>query len=64
FVLRAVPALRAGTDVPLNEVAKALREAGLLGKNGSSLKLFDKLTAEFRHTQHPDRIRWTGADAA
>ncbi len=63
FVLRAVPALRAGTDVPLNEVAKALREAGLLGKNGSSLKLFDKLTAEFRLTQHPDRIRWTGADA-
>ena len=64
FVLRAVPALRAGTDVPLNEVAKALRDAGLLGKHGSSLKLFDKLTAEFRHTQHPDRIRWTGADAA
>jgi len=64
FVLRAAPALRAGTDVPLNEVAKALRAAGLLGKNGSSLKLFDKLTAEFKLTQHPDRIRWTGADAA
>ncbi|WP_281081087.1 hypothetical protein [Variovorax paradoxus] len=63
-MLRAAPALRAGTDVPLNEVAKALRAAGLLGKNGSSLKLFDKLTAEFKFTQHPDRIRWTGADAA
>ncbi|MRT32414.1 hypothetical protein FGX01_00490, partial [Xylella fastidiosa subsp. multiplex] len=44
--------------------AGAQRAAGLLGKNGSSLKLFDKLTAEFKFTQHPDRIRWTGADAA
>ena len=63
FILQAAPALRGGTDVPLNDVAQALRAAGLLGKHGSSLKLFDKLTAEFAVLQHPDRIRWTGAPA-
>ena len=64
FILQAVPALRSGNDVALNDVAQALRAAGLLGKHGSSLKLFDKLTAEFAVLQHPDRIRWTGADAS
>jgi len=63
FILQAVPALRSGNDVPLNDVAQALRAAGLLGKHGSSLKLFDKLTAEFAVLQHPDRISWTGAFA-
>ncbi len=63
FILQAAPALRGGTDVPLNDVAQALRAAGLLGKHGSSLKLFDKLTSEFAVMQHPDRIRWTGAPA-
>jgi uncharacterized protein (TIGR00288 family) len=63
FILQAAPALRSGKEVPLNDVAKALRTAGLLGKHGSSLKLFDKLTAEFAVMQHPDRIRWTGAPA-
>jgi len=63
FILQAAPALRSGKDVPLNDVAKALRTAGLLGKNSSSLKLFEKLTAEFALMQHPDRIRWIGAPA-
>ncbi len=63
FILQAVPALRTGLEVALNDVAQALRSAGLLGKHGSSLKLFDKLTAEFAVLQHPDRIRWTGAAA-
>ena len=63
FILQAAPALRSGGDVPLNDVAQALRAAGLLGKHGSSLKLFDKLTSEFAVLQHPDRIRWTGAPA-
>ena len=63
FILQAAPALRSGADVQLNDVAQALRAAGLLGKHGSSLKLFDKLTAEFVVMQHPDRIRWTGASA-
>lgn len=64
FILDAVPALRTGREVALNDAAQALRAAGLLGKHGSSLKLFDKLTAEFAVLQHPDRIRWTGAPAA
>ncbi|MDH6592757.1 uncharacterized protein (TIGR00288 family) [Variovorax sp. TBS-050B] len=63
FILQAVPALRSGAEVPLNDAAQALRAAGLLGKHGSSLKLFDKLPAEFAVLQHPDRIRWTGAAA-
>jgi uncharacterized protein (TIGR00288 family) len=63
FILEAAPALRSGKDVPLNDVAQALRAKKLLGKHGSSLKLFDKLTAEFVVLQHPDRIRWTGAPA-
>ena len=61
FILAAVPALRSGHEVQLNDVAQALRAAGLLSKSGSSLKLFDKLTSEFAVMQHPDRIRWTGA---
>lgn len=60
FILQAVPALLSGGEVALNDAAQALRAAGLLGKHGSSLKLFDKLTAEFEVLQHPDRIRWTG----
>jgi uncharacterized protein (TIGR00288 family) len=62
-VLEAMPALRSGKEVALNDIAQALRTAGLLGKRGSSLKLFDKLTSEFAVLQHPDRIRWTGATA-
>ena len=64
FILQALPALRTGKEVALNDAAQALRAAGLLGKHGSSLKLFDKLTEEFAVLQHPDRIRWTGATAA
>lgn len=61
FILQAVPNLRKGGDVALNDAAQALRAAGLLGKHGSSLKLFDKLTSEFAVLQQPDRIRWLGA---
>ncbi len=64
FILQAVPSLRKGGDVALNDAAQALRAAGLLGKHGSSLKLFDKLTDEFAVLQQPDRIRWLGASAA
>ena len=64
FILQAVPNLRNGGDVALNDAAQALRAAGLLGKHGSSLKLFDKLTDEFAVLQQPDRIRWLGASAA
>ncbi|RYF78110.1 MAG: NYN domain-containing protein [Comamonadaceae bacterium] len=60
-ILQAVPALRGGSEVALNDIAKALRGAKLLGKHASSIKLFDKLPSEFAVLQHPDRIRWLGA---
>lgn len=62
-ILAAVPALREGAEVQLNDVAKALRAAGLLSKSGSSIKLFEKLPAEFEVRHHPDRIQWMGAPA-
>ena len=63
FILQAVPSLRGGGEVALNDIAQALRTSGLLGKNASSIKLFEKLPAEFVVLQHPDRIRWIGANA-
>lgn len=60
-ILRAVPALGGGNEVALNDIAKLLRADGLLGKNASSIKLFDKLPADFEVLKHPDRIRWMGA---
>ena len=61
FILDAVPALRSGLEVALNDIAQALRAAKLLGKHASSVKLFEKLPTEFRVLQHPDRVRWIGA---
>lgn len=61
FILKAVPSLRDGGEVELKDVAQALRAAKLLGKHASSIKLFEKLPAEFTVMQHPDRIRWIGA---
>lgn len=63
FILQAVPALRSGDEVALNDIAQALRAAKLLGKHASSIKLFEKLPAEFAVLQHPDRVRWIGAPA-
>lgn len=64
FILQAVPSLRNGGEVELKDVAQALRAAKLLGKHASSIKLFEKLPAEFTVLQHPDRIRWIGAAVA
>ena len=64
FILQAVPSLRNGGEVELKDVAQALRAAKLLGKHASSIKLFEKLPAEFTVMQHPDRIRWIGAGIA
>lgn len=63
-ILRAVPALGGGNEVALNDIAKLLRADGLLGKNASSIKLFDKLRSDFEVLQHPDRVRWMGARGA
>ena len=64
FILQAVPSLCNGGEVELKDVAQALRAAKLLGKHASSIKLFEKLPAEFTVMQHPDRIRWIGAGIA
>ncbi|RZL97662.1 MAG: NYN domain-containing protein [Variovorax sp.] len=61
FILDAAPSLRGGGEVALNDIAQALRTAGLLGKNASSVKLFEKLPTEFAVFHYPDRIRWIGA---
>ena len=64
FILEAAPALRGGGEVALNDIAQALRTAGLLGRNASSVKLFEKLPTEFLVFHHPDRIRWIGGAKA
>lgn len=63
-ILAAVPALRRGAEIPLNDAVQALRAARLLGRNASSLRFFEKLEADFALMHHPDRIRWKGAAAA
>ncbi len=63
-ILQAVPALGGGNEVALNDIAKLLRADGLLGKNASSIRLFDKFPADFEVLQHPDRVRWIGAAGA
>ena len=44
-ILEALPELRSGERIELNQAAEALRAAQLLGRSASSLKLFRK---------HPD----------
>ena len=58
-ILAALPALQAGQPQALNEVAKALRDAGLLGKNASSLKLLRKHPTMFELLPHgqPHQVR-------
>jgi hypothetical protein len=59
-ILRAMPALRDGAELPLNTVAEALREDGLLAKNGSSTKLFRKHPDYFvlAPERQPNRVRY------
>jgi uncharacterized protein (TIGR00288 family) len=59
-ILRAMPALREGLELPLNTVAEALREEGLLAKNGSSTKLFRKHPDYFvlAPERQPNRVRY------
>lgn len=58
-ILAAVPALDAGAWQPLGEVAKALRDGGLLGKSALSTKLFKKFPAQFelRPGRQPNEVR-------
>jgi hypothetical protein len=58
-ILAAVPALEAGAWQPLGEVAKALRDGGLLGKSALSTKLFKKFPEHFelRPGKQPNEVR-------
>lgn len=58
-ILAAVPALEAGAWQPLGDVAKALRDGGLLGKSALSTKLFKKFPVRFelRPDRQPNEVR-------
>ena len=65
-ILAAVPALEAGAWQPLGEVAKALRDGGLLGKSALSTKLFKKFPAQFelKPGRQPNEVRWVAVPAS
>lgn len=61
-VLGCLPELAAGQQLALNVAVQRLREAGLLGKNASSLKLFKTLGPRFEllPTAKPTQVRLAG----
>lgn len=65
-ILAAVPALEAGAWQPLGDVAKALRDGGLLGKSALSTKLFKKFPAHFelRPGRQPNEVRLVSPSAS
>jgi uncharacterized protein (TIGR00288 family) len=58
-VLACLPELAAGQSLALNVAVQRLREAQLLGKNSSSLKLFSQLTGHFDllPADNPSQVR-------
>ena len=58
-VLACLPELSAGQGLALNVAVQRLREAQLLGKNSSSLKLFAQLGDAFELVPHnkPNQVR-------
>jgi uncharacterized protein (TIGR00288 family) len=61
-VLDCLPELAAGQSLALNVAVQRLREAQLLGKNSSSLKLFSLLSERFELVPagKPSQVRWRG----
>jgi uncharacterized protein (TIGR00288 family) len=61
-VLDCLPELAAGQSLALNVAVQRLREAQLLGKNSSSLKLFSQLSERFELVPagKPSQVRWRG----
>ena len=61
-VLGCLPELNAGQGLPLNVAVQRLREAQLLGKNNSSLKLFAQFGDRFELLPHgkPSQVRLRG----
>ena len=60
--LDALPELRSGAWLALNLAAEPLRQAGLLGKNASSPKLFSKYPDQFEldSKTKPSKVRYIG----
>jgi len=61
-VLDCLPELAAGQSLALNTAVQRLREAQLLGKNSSSLKLFAQLSDRFElvPADKPTQVRFRG----
>jgi len=59
-ILEAVPEMRGGARMELNQAAEALRSAKLLGRSGSSLKLFKKHPELFALTPEtrPSKVQY------
>jgi hypothetical protein len=60
-ILEAVPALRTGQPVPLNDVTKQLRDAKVLGRSARSTTLLRRHADEFALTPegNPAYVQWT-----
>jgi hypothetical protein len=58
-VLTCLPELERGQSLALNVAVQRLREARLLGKNSSSLKLFSQLSSqlELLPARNPSQVR-------
>jgi hypothetical protein len=61
-ILDALPELRDGETMQLNQAANALREEQLLGRHASSLKLFRKHPDWFSlsPSARPSRVQYIG----
>lgn len=59
-ILKAVPGLRGGKPVPMNEVVKQLRDAELLSRHGKLATLLRPFGAEFRLLPEaaPTQVQW------
>lgn len=59
-ILDVVPSLRSGLAQRLDEVAKPLRDAKLLGKSAATPKLFRKFPQHFELTpaRQPNHVRY------
>ncbi len=61
-ILQAMPALRTGKPLPMNDVVKTLRDQGVLSKSGRLATLLAKFGDEFRLLPEtsPKHVQWTG----
>ena len=62
-ILAVIPALKTGNPVRLDEVAKPLHDAHLLGRNTGSPRLFKKFAQDFTLSpaSEPQFVQWNGS---